>query len=237
MLDSLHQIDNQILLHINGDSAPFWDCFMWTVSAKETWIVLYISLLFVLLRNFSLRTAFIMLITICLTIVFTDQVCATLIRPMAERLRPSNIDNPISKYVYIVNGYRGGKYGMPSCHSANTFGLTFMIILIMRNKLLSLSLLGWSCLNCYSRLHLGVHYLGDLICGMLVALAGSLIMYHLMKYTLNLKSVQVASRITDRDISLLTQQETFGKCMVPIATLLITIVAIAMFSQLLQTYI
>ena len=147
MFESLHQIDNEILLQLNGETTPFLDAFMWTVSAKETWVVMYISLLFVLWRNFSLKTAFVVLATVCLTIAFTDQVCASVIRPMAERLRPSQLENPISEYVYIVNGYRGGRYGFPSCHSANSFGLAFMMILLIRNRLLSTTLLLWACLN------------------------------------------------------------------------------------------
>lgn len=234
MLDSLHQIDNQILLCINGDYPPFWDCFMWIISAKETWIVMYISLFFILLRNFSLRVSLMILVGIILTLVFTDQVCASVIRPMAERMRPSNINNPISKYVYLVNGYRGGSYGMPSCHSANTFGLAFMMILIMRNKILSTALLLWACLNCYSRMHLGVHYLGDLLCGMLVALVGAMIIYHLMRYVMNIESVRTAVKINEHDINLLTHKEEFSKCFIPVAVLLLTIIAVALYAEFIH---
>lgn len=234
MLDSLNQIDNQILLQLNHASTPFWDCFMWTVSAKETWYVLYLSLLFVLWKNFSLRTTLIILLTITATIVFTDQICASLIRPFAERMRPSNPDNPISKYVYIVNGYRGGKYGLPSCHSANTFGLTFMIILILRNKLLGATLLFWACLNSYSRIHLGVHYMGDIICGMLVALVGSILIYRGMKYMFRLEAVRSVARTTDRDVELINTHKNFAQVLVPIGVLMCTIMAIAMYSQFLR---
>ena len=34
----------------------------------------------------------------------------------------SNILNPISQYIHIVDGYRGGSYGFPSAHAANCFG-------------------------------------------------------------------------------------------------------------------
>ena len=232
MFESLHQIDNEILLELNGETSPFWDAFMWTVSAKETWIVMYLSLLFVLWRNFSLRTAFLVLATICLTITFTDQVSASVIRPMVERLRPSQLDNPISGDVYIVNGYRGGRYGFPSCHSANSFGLAFMMILLIRNKLLSITLLSWACLNSYSRIHLGVHYLGDILCGMLVALVGSLLIYSISKRLFHIKALRMATGATSDDIDLINRRKHFDTCMVPIAVMLITLVAIAAYAQI-----
>lgn len=234
MLDSLQQIDNQLILELNGGASPFWDAFMWTVSAKETWIVMYLSLLFVLWRNFSFRVAFIILLTIVLTITFTDQISASLIRPMAGRLRPSNLDNPISQYVYIINGYRGGKYGLPSCHSANSFGLAFMIILIMRNKLLSISILSWACLNSYSRIHLGVHYLGDILCGMLVAVVGSLLIYNITKRLFKAESLIRMSRATSSDIAQFNREKEFSYCMVPIGVMLLTIVVVAAYAQFIR---
>ena len=233
MLDSLHQLDNQILLCINGHYPPFWDCFMWIVSAKETWIVMYISLFFVLLRNFSLRVSLIILASIILTLVFTDQVCASLIRPMAERMRPSNINNPISSYVYLVNGYRGGSYGMPSCHSANTFGLAFIMIMLLRKKLLSTALILWACLNCYSRMHLGVHYLGDLICGMLVALVGAFLIYRSMRYMMNNESFRTAIKVNEHDFNLLSHKEECILCFIPVGVLLFTIILVALYAQFL----
>ena len=232
MFDSLHQLDNEILLQLNGETTPFWDAFMWGVSAKETWAVMYISLLFVLWRNFSFKTAFIVLATICLTITFTDQVCASLIRPMVERLRPSQLENPISEYVYIVHGYRGGRYGFPSCHSANSFGLAFMIILLIRNKLLGATLLSWACLNSYSRIHLGVHYLGDILCGMIVALVGSLLIYTILKRLFHMKTLQTVTGATNQDIDLINSRKNFDRCLVPIAVMFLTVIAIAAYAQI-----
>ena len=234
MLDSLNQIDNQLLLELNHASTPFWDCFMWTVSAKETWYVLYLSLFFVLWKNFSLRTTLVILLTIVTTLVFTDQVCASLIRPLAERMRPSNPDNPISNYVYIVNGYRGGKYGLPSCHSANTFGQAFMIFLILRNKLLGGTLMAWACLNSYSRIHLGVHYIGDILCGMLVALIGSIMIYYGLKYVFRFEAVKSVVGTTERDVELINTHKEFGQIMVPIGVILFTITVIALYAEFLR---
>ncbi len=131
-LSSLIEADNACLLAINGWHAPWADTFMYAFSGKWIWIPLYASLLYVIGRNLRWQVAVGCAVAIALTIVFADQVGASLIRPEVARLRPSNLENPLSAMVHIVNGYRGGSYGFPSCHAANTFGLAFFLVYLFR---------------------------------------------------------------------------------------------------------
>ena len=93
---------------------------------------------------------------------------------MFERLRPSNLSNPLSELTHIVNGYRGGSYGFPSCHAANSFALAVFAATMLRQRSFTIFILLWAVINCYSRVYLGVHYPGDLLVG---AIIGSLIGY------------------------------------------------------------
>lgn len=95
-------------------------------------------------------------------------MCSSVIRPVVARLRPANLENPIVDMVYIVNGYRGGSYGFPSCHAANSFGLAMYVIFLCRKRWLSFFIVAWAILNCYTRIYLGVHYPGDLIVGAII---------------------------------------------------------------------
>lgn len=90
-------------------------------------------------------------------------------------MRPSNPDNPLSAAVTVVNGYRGGRYGFPSCHAANTWALTALLIPVLRNRLSTASLILWAVLNCWSRMYLGVHYPGDILAGTAVGIAAGLL--------------------------------------------------------------
>lgn len=92
------------------------------------------------------------------------------------RLRPSNPENPLSEMVHIVGGYRGGSYGFPSCHAANSFALASFLILLFANRKLSLFIFAWAVLNSYSRVYLGVHYPGDLLVGAIIGTAAGLAM-------------------------------------------------------------
>ena len=127
ILQALSELDADMLLFINGMHNDYFDNFMYAFSGKLVWVPLYVSLVYLIFRNLRWRMALGCAVAIALTIVFADQIGASLIRPEVCRLRPSNLDNPLSEWVHIVNGYRGGRYGFPSCHAANTFGLAFFL--------------------------------------------------------------------------------------------------------------
>lgn len=179
LLNRAVEIDTDIFLFINRMHSTFFDYFMSAYSGKWMWIPMYAALWYVMLRNFHWKVTLLCMIGLALTITFADQVCATLIRPHVERLRPSNLGNPISEMVHIVDGHRGGRFGFPSCHAANTFGLAFFIFFLFRKQWLTVFMMAWALLTCYSRVYLGVHYPGDLLVGTLVGLTGAYLIYRL----------------------------------------------------------
>lgn len=128
LMQWLIEIDEKLLLAINGCHNDYFDHFMYLFSDRWIWVPMYVVILYVVIRNFSFRKTVVCLIAIALTITIADQVGASLIRPIVERMRPSNPDNPISDLVHIVNNHRSGRYGFPSCHAANTFGLAFLFV-------------------------------------------------------------------------------------------------------------
>ena len=189
-LQLLNEWDSQLLLAINGLHNPYFDTFMYAYSGKWIWIPMYAALVYVLFRNLSWRVALACLVGVALTITFADQIGASVIRPWVERLRPANLENPLSASVHIVNGYRGGSYGFPSCHAANTFGLTFYLMFLIRRRGFTLFMCAWALLTCYSRSYLGVHYPGDLLAGALLGLCGAALMYGLFRWLVGYRRPQ-----------------------------------------------
>lgn len=171
MIDWLNTIDTQVFLALNGLHAPYFDAFMKLFTGKWIWVPMYAAVLFAVVRNYRWRQTLAVLVCVALAITIADQVCATLIRPEVCRLRPSNPENPLSEMVHIVGGYRGGSYGFPSCHAANSFALASFLILLFANRKLSLFIFAWAVLNSYSRVYLGVHYPGDLLVGAIIGTA------------------------------------------------------------------
>lgn len=185
MLETLRLADQELFLSLNSLHSDYWDQFMWIFTAKWPWIPMYAAILYVICKNMRPSVSLLAVISVVLTIVYADQLCATLIRPLVERMRPSNPDNPIHEWVHIVNGKRGGKYGFPSCHAANSFGLAFFVMLLFKNRLLTFFILTWAVINSYSRIYIGVHYPGDLFVGMLIGLSGAMLLYRLYRYCLH----------------------------------------------------
>lgn len=181
LLSMLKAMDTMVFLAVNSHHNAYFDSVMWLVSGKLIWVPMYVSLFFVLLKNYSYKVVFAILLAIGVVILFTDSFTAQVIRPWVCRLRPSNLDNPMSSMVHIVDGYRGGAYGFPSNHASNTWGLAFFITFLFRRYKLTFFFFLWALLVCYSRMYLGVHYFGDLLIGGLLALAGASTVFYVFR--------------------------------------------------------
>lgn len=187
MIEFLNNIDTQVFLFFNGIHFAYLDKLMPMITAKFTWAPMYATILFVLFKGFHLHQGIALLLGIVVSIALADQICATVIRPAVERMRPSNLDNPLSSFVHIVNGYRGGRYGFPSCHAANSFALATIISLIVRYRRCTVFIFFWAILNSYSRIYLGVHYPGDLICGAIIGMVCGTLCYYVTCYLVGIR--------------------------------------------------
>lgn len=225
LLQQLVQLDTDLFLTLNSLHTTYLDPFMKLYSGKLIWVPLYTSLVYVMWRNLTWRQLLCGLLCVALVILFADQVSATLIRPYVARLRPANLDNPIAPLVHIVDGYRGGRYSFPSCHAANTVGLALYVALLLRHRALTLFMLGWALLTCYSRIYLGVHYPGDLLVGALIGSLGALLMYALYRCITRLTTTHITTQQS-------TQQPTqqLRQAHLPITVGLLTIFCIALYS-------
>lgn len=168
MIEFLNDIDTQAFLWLNGPNTPFFDSFMKIFTGRFVWVPMYAAILLMLWRTARWPKMLFYLAGVVLAVTITDQVCAHLIRPAVERLRPSNLQNTLSSMAYIVDGYRGGRYGFPSCHAANSFAMSVFMALLVRRHAFSAFIIGWAVLNSYTRLYLGVHYPGDLLVGLVI---------------------------------------------------------------------
>lgn len=165
MIEFLSNADTEVFLFFNSMHTDYLDRFMMMFTGRFVWVPMYAALLYTILRNCPPRRALVTSLCVILAIVFADQFCGHLLRPAVARLRPANLENPLSALAVIVNDYRGGAYGFPSCHAANSFALATFCSLFLRTRRATFFILAWAALNSYSRLYLGVHYPGDLLVG------------------------------------------------------------------------
>ncbi len=174
------ELDLRLLLMTNGGHSLFADGLMSAITQASTWIPLYISLVYLVIKNNeNMRQVVLIFCCAGLCVLLADGVSSGIIKPLIGRFRPSR--DPLIMYrVDIVNQYRGGMYGFFSSHAANTFSIFVFMALLVKNRIFTIFMLSWTLLNCFSRLYLGVHYPGDIIVGLVWGGVVGLSVYYLL---------------------------------------------------------
>lgn len=156
------QLDQQVFLFLNSLNSPFWDKVMYTISLILVWVPLYLAILIYLGFRYK-KKLLVILLFIILAVTLTDQT-ALLFKNTVERLRPCH-EPSLEGLVHLVKGRCGGKYGFVSSHAANAFNVALISLMFIRRRWYSISIIIWAAVVGYSRIYLGVHYPGDVLCG------------------------------------------------------------------------
>lgn len=164
LIDQIDSIDKSLMLVLNYDGGYVQDYIWQGFSSRLLWILPALLLIIHLFRHQKPEQALTIIAAIALTVVLCDQVSSGLIKPLFARLRPSH--NPeIAGLLHYVNGYHGGMYGFVSSHTANSFGVTTYVALLLRRRWVTFCMVLLSIAVGYSRIYLGVHYPGDVMAG------------------------------------------------------------------------
>jgi undecaprenyl-diphosphatase len=159
----LVRLDQQLLLYLNSLNTPFWDEVMFAISGKLTWIPLYLAILIYLGVRYK-RKFIVILLFIILGITVADQTSVHLFKNVFQRLRPCH-EPALEGLVHLVRGECGGLYGFVSSHATNSFYVALFSLLFIRKRWFTIIIVCWALIVGYSRIYLGVHYPGDVLCG------------------------------------------------------------------------
>jgi undecaprenyl-diphosphatase len=165
----LEHLDQQLFLFLNSLHTPFMDPVMHAISGRLIWVPLYLGILIYLGIKYK-RKFLIIILFIALAATLTDQI-SVVIKNLVLRLRPCH-EPSIQGMVHLFNGECGGLYSFVSSHAANSFDVALLSLLFIRKRWFTISIIIWASIIGYSRIYLGVHYPGDVICG---AIQGSLV--------------------------------------------------------------
>lgn len=163
---AIEAYDKQMLLVVNGSDSLYLDRVVRTLTNAFTWIPFYVSMLWLVIRNSeTMRRVLYVLCGAAICVVLAGSVDDLIVKPTVARWRPTH-DPEIGMLVDVVDGYRGGSYGFFSAHAANTFSLAVYFCWLVRSRVLSVAVVIWSFINCWTRLYLGVHFPGDILVGL-----------------------------------------------------------------------
>jgi undecaprenyl-diphosphatase len=159
----LQHLDQQLLLFLNSHNSPFWDTVMYTISGRVIWAPLYLAILLYL--GFTYKRKFLIIIFfIILAVTLADQFSVQLFKNVFHRLRPCH-EPSLMGMVHLVKGECGGLYGFVSSHASNSFNVALLSLMFIKRRWYTISIIIWASVIGYSRIYLGVHYPGDVICG------------------------------------------------------------------------
>jgi len=180
-IQGLIEADRMLLGFFNGSDSLFLDGLMVTFTSGLTWLPLYLSLFYLVVKNNETMGQICLIIGCALLcVVLADGMADGIMKPLVARSRPSN--DPIIKYtIDIVDNMRETGYSFFSAHACNAFSVAVFFMYLVRSRLLSIFLLVWAFIVVWTRLYLGVHYPSDIFVGMVAGTLNASLCYLIYK--------------------------------------------------------
>ena len=235
MLEDILNYERSAFLWMNNGHSAFGDQFMWLFSGKIGWIPLAVA--YIIILSYKNKTNWKEVILVFASIVFVitlcDQFSSSICKPLFTRFRPTHHPD-FMDVVNIVFDYRGGPYGFISSHAANAFGFATLTSLIFRYRPYLLMLFGWAIVTAYSRIYLGVHFITDVIPGIISGILFGWIVYEL--YIIARKKI-IVGKNQNTNIDNNFNPFTFNGIDIILYLLILTIAVMAIISLLYTLHI
>ena len=176
-METLSTIDSDLFLFLNGLHTDWFDKVMIVVTQMWVSMPLYLLFIYWIVKQYGKRCWWIFL-AVGIVVLCSDQLSAHVCKPLFQRLRPCY--NPdLQDLIYLPKGMAGGKYGFVSSHATNTFAVAAFLTAALRkdHNWIGIVLYLWAFISSYSRIYLGFHYPGDILCGAFLGILIGLILW------------------------------------------------------------
>lgn len=180
-MGSLSAIDSDLFLFLNGLHAEWLDKTMVFITDMWVWMPLYLLLIYWTVKQYGKHSWWIFL-AVGIVVLCSDQLASHVCKPLFHRLRPCyNVD--FQDLIYLPKGLAGGRFGFVSSHAANTFAVaTFLTATLTKHRpWAAIVLFLWALLSSYSRIYIGFHYPGDILCGAILGVLVGLLVWKIFQ--------------------------------------------------------
>lgn len=178
MLELIKKWDQDIFIFLNNLGSEQYDGFWLFITKIETWIPLFIFLIFLIFFHYKIKKGIVLLgfglLTFAVTMFITDST-----KEFFSRLRPNN-ENAITNLIRILQ--EPETYSFFSGHASSSFAITtFVVLAVSKYSRWVYLIYLWPVIFAMSRIYVGVHYPSDLLAGSIVGIFMAIIFFQLFK--------------------------------------------------------
>ena len=195
MLEYLMNLDRDVFLYLNNLGSEQWDGLWLFITKQLNWIVIFIIILYLVLKNYGWKHAVLIILMISLLILITDQTTNHLFKYRFTRLRPGS-DPALDGLMRAVKTSK--TFSFISGHASNSMAACFFLYTVLKSRVKYIEIMFlWPLVFAYSRIYLGLHYPGDILVGYIWGILMALLVLKLYvklrdKYFPNREPIEVA---------------------------------------------
>lgn len=169
MIQSFIQFDHLLFHFINHTMAnPVFDVVCSAFRGQMFLVFFYVLMAIVIFKKEPKH--FVRIVAFAsITFLLTDQLSASVIKQLFQRVRPCN---NAAEQARLVIEHCGSGYSFVSAHAANSFGIATFISSIAQVRLrVTVFLFTWAVLVSFSQVYVGVHYPFDVAAGAVLGIS------------------------------------------------------------------
>lgn len=160
--------ERELFLYLNSHHTTWSDTFFWWLTTPINSWPLYLFLVVFMFWKCRWKQTLFWLAGLGIAIGLADVIASQIFKPLVNRPRPSH-DSAIKDMVHTLHGYKGGPLGFVSSHASTSMAIALFFFLEWHKRWKwSWLLFIWTVLYSYSRIAVGVHFVGDIIGGWII---------------------------------------------------------------------
>ncbi|MDR2291894.1 MAG: phosphatase PAP2 family protein [Prevotellaceae bacterium] len=163
MFEFIEDIDIKISLFINNLHCEILDFLMFHITHWYCSCLIYAAVIFAFIA-IKKQQCWQDILFLTLAVIFVSIIISVFIKPNVARLRPCNTAE-LQSMLHIVKKYTASSFSFVSSHAATSFAIAIFVHTCLRKKSISILIFLWAFIYSYSRIYLGVHFFGDVLCG------------------------------------------------------------------------